>query len=272
MTDTQTPRDAIESAARAMWAINGYDYSFDESKAVNDKAYRWIIEMAEAALAHQAPGEVVGWRCFHCGDYFTSKPKAELHFGMTEFEQPACLLKGSDLGLLGALRKTEEACRNAHADLHNENGDAIKALYAAQSRFNDAVMQAEQSGYDKGLADGRAGAISTPPTQEEAPTAAQGDLAGELELLIELMQNQIELNPSNYGHDDACHLNSEAVEIYSIARDLFPRILTALRADQSRDSVIEECAKVCENFEPPVHMQMQAAAKAIRALKGRHND
>ncbi len=79
-----------------------------------------------------------------------------MHFGKSEFDHPACLIKGSELGLLGALRKTEEACRQAHEAIYAENGDAIKAYYAAQSRFNQAIMQAEQSGYDKGFADGKA--------------------------------------------------------------------------------------------------------------------
>lgn len=70
-----------------------------------------------------------------------------------------------------------------------------------------------------------------------APVAAPtGDALGEgivalkdeLRALRDLMSDQIELNPSNYDHDQVCQLNRQAVEIFSVARDLFPLILAAL--------------------------------------------
>ena len=57
-------------------------------------------------------------------------------------------------------------------------------------------------------------------------------LAVELRALDALFQDQIELNPSNYDHDDACRLNTEADEICTNWRAVYPRILAALEGDE----------------------------------------
>lgn len=45
------PGDRIESAARAMWEVNGNDVSFDYAKDARETAYFWIMDMAQAALS-----------------------------------------------------------------------------------------------------------------------------------------------------------------------------------------------------------------------------
>lgn len=48
------PGDRIESAARAMWEVNGNDVSFDYAKDAGETAYFWIMDMARAALSARA--------------------------------------------------------------------------------------------------------------------------------------------------------------------------------------------------------------------------
>ena len=53
-----------------------------------------------------------GWRCFHCGEVFTTPGAARDHFGATPEAATGCLLKvapGEERGLLMTLRKTEQA-------------------------------------------------------------------------------------------------------------------------------------------------------------------
>jgi hypothetical protein len=92
-----------------------------------------------------------------------------------------------------------------------------------------------------------------------------GELGEELIHLRELMQDQIELNPSNYDHDQVCLLNTQAVEIFTVAKDLFPRILTALPApDHGWREQIAELIAVRRDFVAK-REAMNAAIPAIDA-------
>ena len=62
---------------------------------------------------------------------------------------------GAERGLLMALRKVEDECRRAWAAVHDETTDAHKAMYAMQSRHGDALRDAEELGYARGLRDAR---------------------------------------------------------------------------------------------------------------------
>ena len=95
-----------------------------------------------------------GWTCFHCGETFHKVGLAKDHFGATPGDIPGCVLKvqlGPERGLLMALRKVEmELARHIEEDT-----DLHRALHRAESRHADALMQAEEAGYARGLADGR---------------------------------------------------------------------------------------------------------------------
>ena len=132
------------------------------------------VEKALAALPHKeeatpAPvGEqgVVAWRCFHCGDTFTDERSARLHFGRDETSEAACVIKaGAEGSLLKALRDAEEQADDAIQRMHNESTDAALAFHQQRCRHNQALIAAEEAGYEKGLADGRA--LSTPATTTE---------------------------------------------------------------------------------------------------------
>lgn len=110
------------------------------------------------------PVEQPAWRCYHCGDVFTDDRCARLHFGRDEDSLPACQIKaGAEQGLLGALREAEYAAADAQQAIANECTDAAKAYYAQATRHAQALRNAEELGYERGLADARAEASPTHP-------------------------------------------------------------------------------------------------------------
>jgi len=104
------------------------------------------------------------WRCFHCDDVFHDQHSAKMHFGYTEDSTPACKIKaGAEGSLVTALRRAETELADAWAAIHNESTEAAKAYHAQQSRHHDQLRAAEELGYERGLADGRA----LPPVPRE---------------------------------------------------------------------------------------------------------
>lgn len=95
------------------------------------------------------------WRCFHCDDVFTSAYKAQEHFGLDEFTKPACRIVGASSGLITALREAENSAADAWFKLHEEMSDIAKAMYAQNSRHQQALLRAEELGYERGLRDAR---------------------------------------------------------------------------------------------------------------------
>lgn len=49
-----------------------------------------------------------GWRCFHCGEFFTDQEAARIHFGNTPMNRPGCLHSVEDVGTLRILRDVEQ--------------------------------------------------------------------------------------------------------------------------------------------------------------------
>jgi hypothetical protein len=97
------------------------------------------------------------WTCFHCGETFTTPGSARDHFGFDPSSDPGCRIKvGAERGLLMALRKAEAELAEYVALLHDENLEAYRLLARAQSRHSDSLQTAEEVGYERGLADGRA--------------------------------------------------------------------------------------------------------------------
>lgn len=93
-----------------------------------------------------------GWTCFHCGDRFTTPGAARDHFGATVDSTPACQIKaGAERGLLMALRKAEQEL----ARYREEDQPVMHEMARLQSRHSDALRDAEELGYTRGLIDGR---------------------------------------------------------------------------------------------------------------------
>lgn len=92
------------------------------------------------------------------------------------------------------------------------------------------------------------------------PRPQADGLAAELGFLLEMMQDQIELNPSNYSHDQVCLLNTQAVEIFTVASDLIPRILAALSCGEA--ATITALLAEVEALKSPTLALCAAALKA----------
>lgn len=98
-----------------------------------------------------------GWTCFHCGETFTTEGAARDHFGFEPSADPACRIKaGAERGLLMALRRAEKDAADAWFAIHSETTDAAKAYHAQATRHHEQLRIAEELGYERGLADGRA--------------------------------------------------------------------------------------------------------------------
>lgn len=101
------------------------------------------------------PEQLDQWRCFHCDEVFTDRFEAARHFGADESATTACQIKGAEGGLVRALRDAEAETEKAYRLMHDESNDFAKAFYAAQTRHQQALLRAEELGYERGLDDGR---------------------------------------------------------------------------------------------------------------------
>ena len=110
------------------------------------------LTTAQARIAELEAGrhaDRVEWRCFHCDEVFTEKEAAEAHFGISECATPACKVSPD---LAHVLRMQEEELYK-HRQEQTEMG---LLYYKFGAEHSTALRKAEQEGYDKGLADGRA--------------------------------------------------------------------------------------------------------------------
>lgn len=93
------------------------------------------------------------WRCFHCGEVFTSKVDAALHFGSERaMSTPACLIKQEgEFALLTALRNAEERCEQLSS--RQDDTDVMRAMWSMQTDRARALREEEEKGYARGLRD-----------------------------------------------------------------------------------------------------------------------
>ena len=106
------------------------------------------------------PSEV-RWRCFHCDEEFADTDAAAEHFGRFEDCAPICKV-GAD-----RFRQMEDEL----ASWRSESDTASKEFYGLGAKHSTALREAEQQGYDRGLADGRA-------LRRQKVSAAPNDCAG----------------------------------------------------------------------------------------------
>ena len=76
--------------------------------------------------------------------------------GAEDGATPACQIKGSEGGLVEALRRAEKNASDAWFAIHNETIDAAKAYNAQSARHQEQLRAVEQVGYDRGIADAKA--------------------------------------------------------------------------------------------------------------------
>lgn len=92
----------------------------------------------------------IHWRCFHCGETFTRAQErwAREHFGRDEGATPVCLIRSAgEAALLSALRRAEYEL----ASYRLEDTALLRAMWAMQSDHQQALIRAEEDGYNKGV-------------------------------------------------------------------------------------------------------------------------
>lgn len=91
------------------------------------------------------------WRCFHCGDVFTTIKDAASHFGLDQLQEPGCVavLRNGESHLLDRILELERelACYRA------EDGDVIRWQRAKAATHAQALTRAEEQGYARGVRD-----------------------------------------------------------------------------------------------------------------------
>ena len=97
----------------------------------------------ESALRVAMAPKAEEWRCFHCGESFTDKAAAALHFGTSLRERPACEI---DVAEYRAMEARMHRYNEEDSDLH-------RAMYGMQSDHATALIREEEKGYARGLAD-----------------------------------------------------------------------------------------------------------------------
>lgn len=179
------------------------------------KIIRAMMRFREEAFTPDDGVTMDGWRCFHCGEHFTSEQCARLHFGRDEMSEPACIIKaGAEGSLLKALRRAEEAADDAIQAMHAESTEAAKAYHAQRCRHTQALTAAEELGYERGLADGRALSAAPNATQQGETTAGaswSSPSLGRAYAEVERVRDALAQHPES-GIDEALRRAMEAIE------------------------------------------------------------
>jgi hypothetical protein len=89
------------------------------------------------------------WRCYFCDEVFTDKIEATAHFGGDQIAEPGCVIKDSELGLLGTIREQEHELSRYRA----EDSDKDRAMYGMAVDHRQALVREEEKGYARGLKD-----------------------------------------------------------------------------------------------------------------------
>ncbi len=97
--------------------------------------------------------QIKTWRCFHCDEVFTNPKHAAVHFGTDQLTEPGCVakLRSGEDGLLEEIFKLKQEVR-AH-DV--EDTGLVRWSRSKVAEAEAKVPKAEQTGYDKGVADCR---------------------------------------------------------------------------------------------------------------------
>lgn len=159
MTPTPTERTAAGETWRGIPIVAYHweepsGFSPPSSTMIDKVAFHWSTgpKDAEPLVRLKDVAAIAdGWLCFHCGDRFTDRREAKLHFGGEMDSVPACKIKGSEGGLVKALREAEFAAETAMRKLHDENGEVMNAYQGHRFRQRMAVQSAEETGFQRGV-------------------------------------------------------------------------------------------------------------------------
>lgn len=91
--------------------------------------------------------QVLGpWRCFHCGELCETVEAAEHHFGRMDGCEPICQVAA----------ETYRALEREVQSYRSECDADTVLFYSLGAKHAAALREAEQTGYDRGLADAKA--------------------------------------------------------------------------------------------------------------------
>lgn len=109
------------------------------------------------------------WRCFFCDDVFSTRHEAAEHFGAfnaCEADVPACKIAGHEKHLVHYIRKLEQELSR----YQSEDSDVMRSIMTLEADHRQALIRAEEDGYNKGVRDMRAEAekaIRSAPSLDE---------------------------------------------------------------------------------------------------------
>lgn len=89
------------------------------------------------------------WRCFHCDEVFKSRCCAAKHFGSFDDSMPACMIAAHEGHLVAYIRKLEDNL----ASYRLEDSDVMRSLMTLEVYHRQALIRAEEDGYNKGVRD-----------------------------------------------------------------------------------------------------------------------
>lgn len=85
------------------------------------------------------------WRCFHCDELFTDRSAAQLHFGISEHDRPACQFDAAHIRWMEAQHR-----RNV-----DDDSEALRTVRSLLNEHEGLRRKTEEAGYAKGLADAK---------------------------------------------------------------------------------------------------------------------
>lgn len=89
--------------------------------------------------------DAIPWKCYHCSTVCNTFEEAHQHFGVIETDKPICKVNAEEY------RRMEEVVRSYSA----EDSQLHRELLAQAVHHRAALVLAEESGYARGLTEGR---------------------------------------------------------------------------------------------------------------------
>jgi hypothetical protein len=204
-------RDAVGWWVFGQGNARKVDSGRDEAKAAAQADYTSrILSALDLSAIVPPPDEVVAWRCFHCDEVFTDEKCAREHFGDTLEVEPICQV-------------TAERYREVERQLEsyrNESDATSRTFYDNGHKAAVAERDAEQKGYDRGIADAKAypetlGLIAS-PIQREATEAGDGYLRVPREPPPEVVYALNEWTDTHERDEEHGYSDAESEELYRI--------------------------------------------------------
>lgn len=106
------------------------------------------------------------WRCFFCDEVFTRRKDAAEHFGCDnacEADVPACKLSAHEKHLIHYIRKLEREISRYRA----EDSDVMRSIMTLEADHRQALIKAEEHGYNRGVQDMKSQGLCPEPTKHE---------------------------------------------------------------------------------------------------------